>query len=75
VLQPAPCDGPVASANAKIGNWENFGAISIDERKDHIRKGRFLGESRGDLTRAQLFLRCFPLSTFEPLLQKWQHDA
>jgi hypothetical protein len=43
-----PREGPVTAANAKIENWEEAGAIMIDERKDHFRKGRLLGEGSGD---------------------------
>jgi hypothetical protein len=39
-----PREGPVTAVNAKIESWEGVGAIMIDERKHHIRKGRLLGE-------------------------------
>jgi hypothetical protein len=51
------------------------GAIMIDERKDRIRKGRLLGEGSGDLSHAQMFLRFFPLCTFEPSLPNRRHDV
>jgi hypothetical protein len=59
----------------KIENWEKVGAIMIDERKDHIRKGRLLGEGSSDLNHAQMFPRFFPLCTFEPSLPNWRHDV
>jgi hypothetical protein len=70
-----PRDGPVTAANAKIGNREEVGAIMIDERKDHIRNGRLLGEGSSDLSHAQMFLCFSPLCTFEPSLPNWRKDV
>jgi hypothetical protein len=47
----------------------------IDERKDHIRKGRLLGEGSSDLSHAQMFLRFFLLCTFEPTMSNWWHGV
>jgi hypothetical protein len=69
-----PRDCPVTAANAKRENRGEVGAIMIDERKDHIRKGRLLGEGSSDLSHAQMFRWFFPLCTFEPSLPNRRKD-
>jgi hypothetical protein len=59
-----PRDGPVAAANEKIENWEKVGAITIDERKDNICKGRVLGEGSGEFSHAQMQQEEYSFSSF-----------